>query len=116
MQHRPRRHVGRGSMSDEILISHCHTCGKEGETGVDIRHAAVPFVPITVMYCKDCVMANAHPLDILAANTAMSGVELSEMLPEWQKMVADTLTRLNISRERFDALVIGIRKDLEEGS
>ncbi len=83
----------------------CEVCGDEPSVGV----AAVPGVPMSVSYGKRCLRANAHPLWILAANTAMS-VDAAEnwrehLIPEWQQMVDDTLRHLDKTEEEFLELV-----------
>jgi hypothetical protein len=75
----------------------CDVCGEREATGV----GAMPGVPISFAYCKDCLRANAHPYAIVVANTAMLG-GMAEAAPWWQQLVDDTLAHLRKSRERFD--------------
>lgn len=79
----------------------CDVCGAEPAVGV----AAVPGVPVSVAYGRICLSANAHPMWVLAGNTATiveSGQEWREHTADWwQGMVDDTLAHLAISEEDF---------------
>lgn len=78
--------------------STCDVCGKNPAAGI----GAMPGVPISFAYCKDCLKANAHPYAIVAANTAMIG-GMAQAAPWWQQLVDDTLQHLGKPRELFDS-------------
>lgn len=75
----------------------CEVCHHESAVGV----AAVPGVPISVAYGRECLNANAHPYTIVVANTAMVG-GYEHAADWWQQMVDDTLAHLGYERDRFD--------------
>jgi len=75
----------------------CQVCGQEGEA----RVCSVPGVPYSAAYCTKCFDANAHPYDLVVANTwAAGGYE--ECADWWKGLVDDTLTYLEISHEDFN--------------
>jgi len=76
----------------------CEVCDKNPGVGV----AAVPGVPISVAYCRECLEANAHPYWIVVTNTAMIG-GLDHTAEWWVDIVTSTLAHLDITREQFDA-------------
>ena len=91
-------------MDDKLLdelygTMKCDTCGKSPIRGV----AAIPFIPMSVAYCQECLSANAHPWWALVANQACIRDPLEDSHPEWQQMVADTCAHLGKTREQFDA-------------
>lgn len=80
----------------------CNVCEESEAVGV----AAMPGVPISFAYCRECLAANAHPYSIVVANTAMIGG--TGMSAEWwQELVMHTLAHLKISPEQF-------KKDVDE--
>lgn len=95
----------------------CEVCGNEPAVGV----AAVPGVPYSAAYGRECLHANAHPYGILIANTAMivwgyvdGDVDdpLANTADWWQQMVRDTLRHLDLSEEDFRREVAGVVDDL----
>lgn len=87
-------------VKDVLGDNKCDVCGKEEMVGV----AAVPGVPMSVAYGRECLSANAHPVWVLAANTAMVG-GYEHAAEWWQEMIDDTLKHLDVSREEFDGMV-----------
>lgn len=78
----------------------CDVCDKNEAIGT----GCVPLVPITVAYCRECLEANAHPWDVLVANTAcLDGLELANEM--WREMVTDTCKHLGKTLEQFNAEV-----------
>jgi hypothetical protein len=76
----------------------CQVCGEEPAVGV----VAMPGVPISFAYGRNCLSANAHPYDIVVANTAdVDGYDNSA--DWWKQIVDDTLAHLGKTREQFDA-------------
>jgi hypothetical protein len=75
----------------------CDVCGKEAECGV----CCVPGVPMSVAYCRECLIANAHPWNVLVANTAVCG-GLDQMNEEWREMVFDTCNHLGKPVNQFN--------------
>lgn len=75
----------------------CDVCKKNRSVGV----CCVPGVPISMSYCKECLEANAHPYDIIVANTACVG-GYNESADWWKEMVDCTLKHLGKTREEFD--------------
>jgi len=79
----------------------CEVCHKEVE---EVVVCSMPFVPMTVGYCRKCFNANAHPISILVANTSLCG-GLENTNEEWKRMVNCTLKHLGVSKEEFERLV-----------
>jgi hypothetical protein len=81
----------------------CDVCGQNPPLGV----GAMPGIPASFAYCKDCLKAGAHPYAIVVANTAMLMMEPqatfeADTAQWWQQLVADTLGHLGKTREQFD--------------
>lgn len=74
----------------------CQVCNKNDSIGV----AAMPGVPISHAYCRECLEAGAHPYSTVVANTSCIG-SLDESTEWWRQLVADTLKHLGISEEKF---------------
>lgn len=99
--------VERIGMNPEPLI--CEVCGKN--TAVEV--GAVPGVPMSAAYCKECLRAGAHPLSALIANTACCG-GLKNCAEWWQYMVAATLKHLDKSLDWFNDEVSKIGEEGNE--
>lgn len=84
----------------------CDVCDKNLAVGV----ACIPFMPVSVGYCRECLKANAHPWWALVANTACIG-GLEHGNKAWQQMVHDTLKHLGRTIEEFNEAV---KKSIEE--
>lgn len=64
----------------------CDVCKTNKAIGV----AAIPMVPMSAAYCRECLEANSHPMFILIANTVcVSGLEHAN--EPWKRMVMDSL-------------------------
>ena len=87
-------------------MSSCQVCGGDKETIV----CSVPGVPWSAAYCQECYEANAHPYDLVVANTCVAG-GYDQCADWWQSIVNDTLAHLEISREQFDEDVSKDTKD-----
>jgi len=90
-------------LPDYFRVRHrliCDVCGKNEAVGV----AAVPMVPISMAYCRACLDANAHPWEILVANTACIG-GLDSANESWKEMVMDTCKHLGRTLEEFNTAV-----------
>jgi outer membrane protein TolC len=84
----------------------------------------MPGVPYSAAYGRECLNANAHPYDMLVANTAMilSGYPdtadpidvLTDTADWWQHMVEDTLVRLRKTREQFNLDVRQAARTMDE--
>jgi len=87
----------------------CDACGRETATAVASLPGVpgLPGAPISVAYGKACLAANAHPWELLAVNTALSG-GLDRCRPWWQDMVSATCRHLNRDPEEFTAAVEAI--------
>lgn len=75
----------------------CEVCDRRPSIGV----AAVPGVPYSAAFCRECLQANAIPLWIAVANTALIG-GLGDAAPWWREVVTDTLTHLDVSWDDFE--------------
>lgn len=75
--------------------------------------AAIPGVPASDAYGRECLEANAHPMWALVANTAMVG-GLHEAADWWVDMVQDTLSHLGVSQEAFEAEVAEAVRAMDE--
>lgn len=84
-----------------LELGDCQVCGREPAYGV----AAMPGVPISFAYGLGCLRANAHPLWVVVANTAMAGSDLNDTAEWWVELVENTLNHLGVTREAFDAMV-----------
>lgn len=78
----------------------CEVCREEPSVGV----FAIPYVPMSVRYGEKCLNANAHPWEILVANTACIGGRINSN-EEWQKMIVCTCDHLNRTLQEFDLCV-----------
>lgn len=87
----------------------CDVCNERPFVGV----AAVPGVPMSCGYCKECLQANAHPLFVVIGNTALVG-GYDNAADWWQYMVDCTLQHLGKTREWFDAEVAESIRSMEE--
>lgn len=95
-------------MSEEL---DCDVCRKEPALGV----AAVPGVPVSVAYGKECLQANAHPYWIIVANSAAAGNgTLEGMADWWLQMCRDTCTHLNIEWDKFELDVATASREMYE--
>jgi len=74
----------------------CEVCNKNESIGV----AAVPMVPISVAFCKECMDVNAYPWWVLVANTAIIG-GYEKCCKQWQEMVRDTCIHLGRDIQLF---------------
>ncbi len=78
----------------------CEACNKNKAIGV----AAVPGVPISVAYCKECLQANSHPMYVLVGNTAcVGGLEYAN--EGWKQVVMDSLKHQSKTLEWFNEQV-----------
>jgi hypothetical protein len=81
-------------------VLRCDVCNERASVGV----AAVPGVPMSCAYCKECLQANAHPIYVVIGNTALVG-GYDNAADWWQHIVDCTLQHLGKTREWFDAQV-----------
>ena len=78
----------------------CAVCKDEPAVGV----CCVPGVAYSAAYGRKCLDANAHPWDILVANTACIG-SLEKSADWWKEMVTCTCKHLGRTLEEFNARV-----------
>ena len=88
---------GKTTMEPELI---CEVCGRNKAIGA----ACVPGVPYSALYCRECLQANSHPMDVLIANTACCG-GLEHCADWWTEMVMDSLKHQNKSLDWFEAEV-----------
>lgn len=82
-------------MTEQKLL--CGVCNKNEQVGV----CCVPGVPYSTGYCEECLRADAHPYDILVAQTAiLGGIEGTNLA--WQEMILNTLIHLEKEIEEFE--------------
>jgi len=93
-------------MKPEELI--CEVCNKNKAIGV----ASVPGVPLSVAYCKECLMANSHPMYVLIANTALCG-KLENCNEWWRKIVMDSIKHQDKTLEWFNQEVELLKRKTE---
>ena len=89
-----------------LTKSKCDTCGKTGIVGV----AAMPGVPVSFAYCRECLTANAHPYFAVVGNTASCG-GYEHTNDEWKDIVHCTLKHLNKSMEEF---IADVKVDMDD--
>ncbi len=87
----------------------CNVCKTNRAIGV----AAVPGVPISVAYCRECLKANSHPMYVLIANTVCAG-GLENTIEEWKQMVLDSLRYQGKTLEWFNEQVEEGIKSMDE--
>ena len=89
----------------------CQVCGEDRET----RVCSIPGIPWSAAYCQECFDANAHPYDMIVANTCVAG-GYDKCADWWQGIVDDTLVHLKISKEKFhnDVSDEWYNKDVED--
>lgn len=87
----------------------CEVCKRNKAVGV----AAVPMVPMSVAYCRECLEANSHPLHILIANTVCVG-GLERASEGWKQMVMDSLKHQGKTLEWFNGQVQEGIKNMNE--
>ena len=81
-----------------MIIGKCDVCKAEG---VPVGVSCVPGCPISAAYCMECLKADAHPWDILVANTVCIG-GLENAAEYWKQMVDNTCKYLNKTIEQFN--------------
>lgn len=79
-------------------LGKCNVCSERDAIGV----AAIPGIPMSVAWCRECIQSGAIPYWAAVANTAIiNGMEYAAEW--WHEVVDDTLRWLGKSREEFDA-------------
>jgi hypothetical protein len=89
-------------------MSSCDTCHKNDAIGF----AAMPGVPMSFAYCRECLNAGAHPYNMVVANTALIG-GMASAADWWIALVDATLKHLGKSRTQFDEDVEKALSDLQ---
>ena len=87
------------------LPCNCYVCGISVE---DTTVACIPGLPISVAYCDPCIVANAHPVELIAMQVALcggTGAVLDNVSVDYIPVVHDTLTHLGKSMDEFEKLV-----------
>ena len=87
----------------------CEVCNER--PGVCV--AAVPGLPYSASYCKECLQARANPYWCLTLNTAMAG-GIEHCNAEWKQIVQVTLDYLNKDWTEFDKDVTKSIQKMEE--
>ena len=87
----------------------CEVCKNEPAVGV----CCVPGVAYSAAYGKECLEADAHPWDILVANTVCVG-GLEQSADWWKKMVENTCKHLKRTIEEFNLAVAEGVQTLEQ--
>ena len=84
----------------------CSVCGK----GAQVVVCAIPMIPCSDSFCKDCLTAGAIPYWAAVANTAcIGGIENAN--EAWKAIVQATLKHLGKTKEQFK---LDVQKDIEE--
>lgn len=89
----------------------CECCNKKKEILVGV--ASIPFVPISIAWCSECLQSGAIPYWACVANTAACG-GLEPTNEEWQGLVELSLKYHNKSLKDFNDDVNKAIKELEE--
>jgi hypothetical protein len=92
-----------------IELGPCQVCDREPAVGV----ASMPGIPMSFAYGRQCLQANAHPIEIVVGNTALMG-GMDAAAEWWWELVSDTLAHLGIRRAEFNDMVDQAIKDEEE--
>lgn len=79
-------------------LGKCQCCNDEPAVGA----AAVPGMPITIVWGQRCLEAEIIPYSLLVANTAMIG-GLADAAPWWRALVKRTLKYFGKTDEEFEA-------------
>lgn len=81
------------------MAEKCGCCDKEKDI---IGVACIPFMPMSIAWCQDCLEAGAIPYNMAVWNTSMIGsYDLSN--EGWKEIVDKTILYFNKSKEQFDA-------------
>ena len=68
----------------------------------------MPGMPISVAYCRPCVVANAHPYELIVMQVALcggTGAVLNNVAVDYIPTIHDTLTHLGKSMDEFEKAV-----------
>jgi hypothetical protein len=95
------------SKKENIMTGKCDVCGKETEINV----CASTMGPISLGYCKDCLVAGLEPYDIMVAYISCAGKFPEDINEQYQKHVRNILKGLNVSEEQF---IEDVNKSIEE--
>lgn len=79
----------------------CDVCHQHSE---NIVVAAMPAMPVSVAYCHECIVAGAHPYELVVAQVALCG-GLENVAVDYVPIVHDTLNHLGRSVEQFETAV-----------
>lgn len=90
----------------QVDLGSCQVCNKEPAVGV----GAMPGIPMSFAYGRQCLQANAHPIEIVVGNTALMG-GMDGAAEWWWELVSDTLAHLGIGRAEFNIMVDQAIKD-----
>lgn len=83
-----------------MATDECGCCHQQKEI---VGVAAVPGIPMSIAWCRDCINADAIPYELCVTNTALIGGR--ENAAEWwlEGVVTPTLKYFNKTLEQFDA-------------
>lgn len=89
----------------------CECCNKEVAIGV----ASIPFIPVSIAWCRTCLAAGVIPVWAAVANTVLCG-GYDNCSEDWHGYVDRTINHFSIPREEFDREVLhGIRDETAAG-
>lgn len=87
----------------------CDCCGVEPSVGV----AAIPGVPMSIAWGRNCLDANVVPWWVAVTNTAIIGGR-AEAADWWVALLDNTIPYFNRTTEQFDAEVALAIEDMKE--
>lgn len=87
----------------------CECCNEEKEL---IGVASIPFIPMSIAWCQDCINANVIPYWAAVANTACCD-GLDNTNEEWKEWVKRTLKYFNKTDKEFKDDVDKSIKEME---
>lgn len=89
-----------------MITGKCDTCNKDdGEIGV----ASLPFAPMSVAFCRDCLKQGAYPLWALHIGIEMCGG--SDEVADWFKLMNSFHNGKYISGKEVMALYAQVTSD-----
>jgi hypothetical protein len=84
------------------MRSLCEVCHKRKSVGV----ASVPGVPMSVAYCRHCLLNDLQPMEVLIAHTACGGESLATSISWWRLLVIHNLLEQGCTLQWFNSQVL----------
>jgi hypothetical protein len=89
----------------------CDCCGNAGQEIAGV--AAIPGVPMSILWCVECVRAQVIPYPILVSQVALAG-GYDQCHEGYQALADATLAYFSKTREEFDADVMTTAREFDQ--